>query len=142
MSQCYLFATVCFHLHPNPVRNPCVSVYFVETTPLKFHPIYFCVVVVVVFCRSQRQSRRKVGSLCFFLSSRHMLHRGHTFQQRARWPRIVDDVGPWELKFTKSKMARGRQCRRHGWFFSRFSSFLQGQQRLQVDKTVRTVLIP
>ena len=36
-------------------------------------------------------------------------------------------------------MARGRQCWRHCWLFSRFSSFLQGQQRFQVDQTLRTV---
>ena len=54
------------------------------------------------------------------------MHPAGTYVNRRRWPRIVDDLGPWELKMTKSKMARGRECRRHGWFFSRFSSFLQG----------------
>ena len=86
----------------------------------------------------------------FFKAGDTCIHRGATIQQRARrppraiigWllrPRIVDDLGPWELKITKSKMARGRQCRRHGWFFSRFSSILQGQQRLQADKVLTTV---
>ena len=41
----------------------------------------------------------------------------------ARRPRIVDDLGPWELKSTKSKMARGRQGRRHGWFSLVFHLF-------------------
>ena len=41
----------------------------------------------------------------------------------ARRPRIVDDLGPWEPKSTKSKMARGRQCRTHGWFSLVFHLF-------------------
>ena len=95
---------------------------------LNFIP-FISVLLLLLFCRSQGQSRRKVESLCFcFYSADTCTHRGHRFliSAKTRWPRIVDDVGPWELKIRKSKMARGRQCRRHGWFFSRFSSLLQG----------------
>ena len=120
---------------------------------IPFISVFVCLFLFLFcffFCRSQRRSRGKVESLCFFLSRRHMHPPGSYNQQRARrppraiigWllrPRIVDDLGPWELKITKSKMARGRQCRRHGWFFSRFSSILQGQQRLQADKVLTTV---
>ncbi|CAH3177292.1 unnamed protein product, partial [Porites lobata] len=35
----------------------------------------------------------------------------------------VDDLGPWELTSRKSKMAGGRQCRRHSWFSLVFHLF-------------------
>ena len=73
-----------------------------------------------------------------FQQQTHAHTGGQRFSERARRPRIVDDLGAWELKSTKSKMARGRQ-QEAGWFFSRFSSILQGQQRFQVDQTVKTV---
>ena len=38
----------------------------------------------------------------FFLAANTCTYRGPIFQQRARRPRIVDDLGPWELKSTKS----------------------------------------
>ena len=71
------------------------------------------------FCRSQRQSRRKVEGLCYTCT--HLGLPG----ARARRPRIVDDLGPWELKSTKSKMARGRQCMQRAWlvFISFFIYF-------------------
>ena len=61
--------------------------------------------------------------VCVFLAANTCTHRGPTFQQRARRPRIVDDLGPWELKSTKSKMVRGRQ--RKAWlvFLSFFIYF-------------------
>ena len=66
MSQRYLFPTVCFIY--TPIWSPCVSVYFVKITSLKFFPF----ISVFFFCRSGRQSRRKVGRQRFFFSSKHM----------------------------------------------------------------------
>ena len=86
---------------------------------LNFIP--FVSFVLIFFCRSQRQSRRKVESQCVFLNT--FTHRGPTFQQRARRPRIVNDLGPWELKRTKSKMARRRQQKAWLVFLSFFIYF-------------------
>ena len=57
-----------------PIRNPFVSVYFVKTTPLNFIPfLSVCLFVwFFFFCRSERQSRRNVESVCFFFSSKHI----------------------------------------------------------------------
>ena len=93
---------------------------------LNFIP--FVCLFVCLFCRSQRQSHRKVESLWFFWLQTHAPtgdDRGPTFQQTARRPRIVDDLGPWELK-TQNQRWRAEGNRRHGWFLSRFSSILQG----------------
>ena len=75
------------------------------------------------FCRSQRQSRGKVESLDFFLAANTCTHRGPTFKQNARRPRIVDYFGSWELKSTKSKMARGRHQKAWLVFLSFFICF-------------------
>ena len=48
---------------------------------------------------------------------------GPTFKQSARRPRIVDCFGPWELKSTTSKMARGRQHKAWLVFLSFFICF-------------------
>ena len=89
---------------------------------LNFIP-FVCLFVCFFFCTSQRQSHRKVESLCFFLAANTCTHRGLTFQQTARRPRIVDDLGAWELKSTKSKMARRRQQKAWLVFISFFIYF-------------------
>ena len=65
----------CTHML-HQIQSPCVSVYFVKTTPLKFYPISF----FFFFCRSQRQSRRKVEGLCYTCT-----HLGLEQGDRALW---------------------------------------------------------
>ena len=92
------------------IRNPCVSVYFVKTTPLKFHPIYFCVVVVVVFfCRSQGQSRRKVESLCFFLKQQTHASTGDLHFSKEQGSRALWTM--WGLSLKDSRGVLGTSFR-------------------------------
>ena len=75
------------------------------------------------FCRSQRQSRRKVEGLCFFFAANTCTHREPTFQAKSKETAHCGRFGPWELKSTKSKMARGRQQKAWLVFLSFFIYF-------------------
>ena len=75
------------------------------------------------FCRSQRQSRRKVEGLCFFFCSKHMHAPGANISAKSKETAHCGRFGPWELKSTKSKMARGRQQKAWLVFLSFFIYF-------------------
>ena len=93
---------------------------------LKFIPIYLCTYSLDLSRFERQISREKESKSVLFFSSKHMRPLGSYFSdyfsaRRGKRPRIVDVFGALGTKLN-SKMA----LRRHGWFFSHFSSILQG----------------
>ena len=81
------------------------SVYFVKTIPrIKFIPIYFCAFLVDL----RNKVAEKIANLFyFFLAANTCTHWGPIFQQRARRPRIVVDLGHWKLSLIQRWRAEG-----------------------------------
>ena len=111
-----------------PIRNPRVSVYLSKQPRLNFMAF---ISVLFFFGRSEWQSCRKVENVCFFYQQAHAptgaLHFSEEQGTRALWT-------IWELKSTKSKMARGRQ---RAWlvflsffiYFARLVAIIGGPNR-------------
>ena len=94
------------------------SVYFVKTTPPhKVYPHLF----LCFFVDLSNKVAEKIASLFYFFSSTHMHPPGALYFRKSQEAAHCGRFGALETKLN-SKMARGR----HGWFFSRFSSILQG----------------
>ena len=79
------------------------SVYFVKTTPhIKFIPIYFCAFFVDL---SNKVTEQIASLFYFFLAANTYTHRGPG--PWARRPRIVVDLGHWELSLIQRWRAEG-----------------------------------
>ena len=76
---------------------------------LKFIPF----ISVFFFCRSERQSLRKIESMLFFLAADTCTHRGPIISANSKEAAHCGRFGALGTKNVIQKMARGR----HGWVF-------------------------
>ena len=95
---------LCF-LFDSPIRSLCIIQSILSKQPrIKFISIYFCALLVDL---SNKVAEKIASLFYFFWQQIHAPTRAVFFQRRARRPRIVVDLGHWELNLIQRWRAEG-----------------------------------
>ena len=94
------------------------SVYFAKQPPHKVYPHLF----LCFFVDLSNKVAEKIASLFYLFSSKHMHPPGPYISERATRPRMVVDLGHWELSLIQRWRAEGMV----GFSLITVSSILQG----------------
>ena len=132
MSQRELFPTFVFYY--SPIRSPSVSVFLSKQSRLKFIPFIPGFFQQIRATKSQNSSQ-KIRKSMFFQQQTHAPTQALYISAKSE-----DAAHCGRFGALGTKKHTDKDGARKAWLvFSRFSSILQGQQRLQVDHTVRTI---